>query len=397
MLNKEEITQRLELEYDPQTHRRIIAGKSVIIHCHHYNARLQNILESTKQINGKEIISSSAELVFSQQLSNLFQDSDSIEDKWQLASSLYSHLGYGTLDFSKISEGIISSPHSHFVKGWNTGFKKNDEMICTFTEGYIQGVIYAITGDVVFVKETSCMNSGSSLCQFTVDNTRSTKFTTYTKNEIQTPTAMDEEFVTSENIDEDKIIQALVAMPIYGNDEGLIPSFGVYLANTPADLYNLITIRFIEEMEKTNLLTTAKRLLLFAGEICALNTFRGIMNSAEWKALIAPMVKEERDNLFGIIAVSNALGWGNWHIKEYEEDESLVLTTNNGYEATGYIEYMGTTTDPKCFMLTGVAAGLMELIHGEGTAEERLGMFYSDETQCICNEGTSCVFSVEAV
>jgi len=54
-------------------------------------------------------------------------------------------------------------------------------------------------------------------------------------------------------------------MPFYGNNKGLIPAFNVYLANTPADFYNLICIRFMESMKKQGLFNTAKNLLLFAG------------------------------------------------------------------------------------------------------------------------------------
>ncbi len=33
------------LEYDQESYRRVIAGEEVILHCHHYNSRLQRTLE----------------------------------------------------------------------------------------------------------------------------------------------------------------------------------------------------------------------------------------------------------------------------------------------------------------------------------------------------------------
>lgn len=62
-------------------------------------------------------------------------------------------------------------------------------------------------------------------------------------------------------------------MPIYGNEQGLIPAFGVYLANTPADYYNLVNIRFLKEMTAIGKFSAAKELLLNAGETCAMNTY----------------------------------------------------------------------------------------------------------------------------
>ena len=48
-------------------------------------------------------------------------------------------------------------------------------------------------------------------------------------------------------------------------------------------------------------------------------------------------------------------------------------------------------------MLTGVAAGVMELVYGEGTIEERFGTFASREQRCISRGDSSCNFNVERV
>ena len=127
-----------------------------------------------------------------------------------------------------------------------------------------------------------------------------------------------------------------------------------------------MAIRFVEEMERVNLGRVARVQLMNDAESCAMNTFRGIMASAEWDALVAPMVRQRGDALFGILAVSNALGWGNWRAVAHEPEESLVLATVNGYEAAGYGELRGQASQPQCLMLTGVAAGLMELLYGMG-------------------------------
>ena len=394
-VDRQNLQQRFNLNYESASYRRLIGKKEVVIHCHHYNARLQNIIEGTHQIEGKAIILSAAEEVFSDYIRDFIEEEDDIQTKWQVAAQLYAHLGYGSLNCDRFDENIITANSSHYVEGWKTGFQNANRPICTFTEGYLQGVIHGITGKIVTVTETSCINAGDNCCKFAIDYSRTAPINFSHKKAISSNTLSATNYQNQSNIDEQKIIDALVEMPFIGNEQGLIPAFNVYLANTPADFYNLICIRFLEAMQQANLYSTAKELLLFAGEVCALNTLRGILISPEWYELIAPMVESETDCLYGLIAVTNALGWGNWHILEYEPEESLKLEALNGYEALGYIEYQGQSQTSQCLMLTGVSTGIMELMHGEGTVEERVGTYASEETSCMCCGQSSCVFEVE--
>lgn len=391
------IQDRFRLTYDAPTYRRIIAGKEAILHCHHYNSRLQNTIEGAARVDGRKIISSAAEAVFRSQLVDAFRPGDDAATKWTVAEALYAHLGYGRLNGSKAAQGIYTASSSHFVEGWNAGFPGRSQPVCTFTEGYLQGAIHAVTGQSVYVRERACMITGAKECTFEVIRDRNDPVRTYSKKPLTFQPKSAEGYQQSTNIDSRKIIDALVAMPIHGNDEGLIPGFGVYLANTPADFYNLVCIEFVEAMSVQNLLSTARKLLTYDAETCAMNTFRGIMSSPEWDGLVAPMIKEQPDNLFGIIAVSNALGWGNWHVKKHTPAKSLVMESLNGYEALGYSELRGRAPSQQCFMLTGVAAGIMELVYGTGTVEERFGTYRSNEAACIACGAEACAFEAEKV
>ena len=396
MLSDEALNQRFQLVFERQNYRRIIGTKEVVIHCHHYNARLQNIIEGTKQIDGKSIILESAEEVYGDYIQDFIQPTDTLEQKWQIAAQLYAHLGYGVLDFSQIEQGIVTSNSSHYVEGWQAGFQEVNRPVCTFTEGYLQGVIYGITGQLVYVKEQECMKAGAKQCRFTVDCDRSQALKSYPVNPVNfEPQPNTPNY--SHQIDEAKIIDGLIQIPFVGNSQGLIPLFNVYLANTPVDLYTLICLRFLEAMKAKNLYSTAQKLLIFAGEVCAVNTLRGIVISKEWYDLILPMIKEEQDYLYGLVAVTNGLGWGNWHVRHYEMAESLTLEAFNGYEALGYLKYRGLAQESQCLMLTGVAAGMMELLHSDGTVEERMGTYYSQEKQCICCHHQTCLFEVEVL
>lgn len=393
MTNEERYRARFALQYEKESHRRWVAGREVIIHCHHYNSRLQRTIENARQIDGRGIIVSSAEAVFADQLAGLFERGESETGRWDLAEALYSHLGFGRLDFSRVADGIVTAKTSHFVEGWNAGFKGRTEPVCSFACGYAQAAVRSVTGRSVIVTEEECMISGAPQCRFSVRNDPMSERPAFLKKTVPATIECRHEALAS-NIDEDRIVTALVEMPIYGDEEGLIPSFGVYLANMPADFYNLISIRFVEAMTDKGLGETAERLLYFDAETCGMNTFRGIVNSPEWEGLVIPMIKEPRDTIFGIVAVSNGLGWGDWRITAYEPARSLTLVCSNGYESTGYRQWRGGGSSPKCHMLSGVAAGVMELVSLKGPLEERFGTFISRESSCLCHSDEECRFEV---
>ncbi|MFA7239509.1 MAG: 4-vinyl reductase [Sulfuricellaceae bacterium] len=389
--------ERFKLNFDKSNYRRMISGKEVIVHCHHYNSRIQRTVEESRQIDGRRLVVSTAEAVFSEMCSHAFLPGDSPEKKWEIAASLYAHLGLGSLDVSRVGQGIVRADTSHFVEGWSAGLGTREAPVCNFTVGYLQGAYHAISGQNVSVTEKECLIHGVDHCVFEIDTTR-TEPHCFNHKPYPPPASVaapqDIQTLASPNVDQAKIIDALVEMPIYGDPDGLIPAFGVYLANMPADFYNLLFIQYVEEMQKVNLHAVAKKLLMADAETCALNTFRGIMNSAEWDRLIAPMVKEPQDNLYGILAVSNGLGWGNWQVVEHEPAKRLVLASLNGYEALGYREYRPRASSPQCFMLTGVAAGIMALVYGKELFKERFGAYKSTEERCICRDDPGCSFSV---
>jgi hypothetical protein len=387
---------RFALKYKADEHRRLIGGKETIVHCHHYNARLQHTIEQVTEIDGAKIIRDSAEVVFAEHLANVIEPGDDAETRLRLVAELYAHLGFGRLDVSRSGHGIVTADQSHYVEGWRAGFAETKRKACTFTEGYLQGALRAATGQLVAVREHKCLNAGDDRCEFQVQ-ARSEPPIEHAKRPIDfAPEVLPADRAQASNVDEQAVIDALVAMPIMGSAEGLIPAFGVYLALTPADFYNLMCIQFVEQMRAKGLFRTAQRLLTFAGETCAMNTFRGIMASAEWEALIAPMIKEKQDVLYGLVALSNGFGWGNWRITDHQPAETLTIEALNGYEAIGYREYRGAGESPQCFMLCGVSAGLMELVYGDGTVEERFGTYLSEEESCICAQASRCRFHVEA-
>lgn len=371
---------------------RIICKENTVIHCHHYNARLQNTLESESAINGSNILRETAEQVYLRQIQSLLKTKNySQEDSYQAISDLYSTMGYGNLFFDKIDENIVYSSSSHFVSGWECGSLKRDGKVCTVPEGYIAAALYAVTGTGHKVNEHSCMNEGKQYCYFSISKAPEKIIKLLEFNEVET-LVLDEVDAIS-NIRKQEIVDAVETLPIYGNEDGLIPMFNVYLANTPQTFYNLVCIRYLEEMSKIGRELVAKLNLIRDAEFCAMNTFSGILNSDEWMAIIQPMIKNKSDNVFGLIAVANALGWGKIFIKEHTSGESLKLIVSNGYEAFGYWQLKKETAEHgQCFMMSGISSGLMSLIYLKGNFSDRLGTYQTIETNCVCSKDDHCEF-----
>ena len=197
-------------------------------------------------------------------------------------------------------------------------------------------------------------------------------------------------------IDEPTIIKAVQGLGLMGNDEGLIPAFGVYLANCYSEYYNDLSFGLVDEIVKAtapDMKVEAINLLKHAALACGVNTLGGILGSAEWEAIIEPMVETDRDKVLGLVAVTNALGWGFWELIELEPGKSAVFHAKHPYEANGYKAKYGQSPDGTCYMLQGVAAAIMELIFPREGREEYYH-YEAIEPQCIAKGDPYCVFVV---
>ena len=145
-------------------------------HCHHYNTNLFQTLADIEYVDGLAILQNATEQEVFKQFTEIYKNYESIaiSDKLSLAEQLYKQFGFGTLVLKNLSEdgtGSFSSPVSHLVKGWLSKFGKRDGNLCSYTCGFVAGVLAAATGSSAGsfkVKETQCMVTGNSECQYEV-------------------------------------------------------------------------------------------------------------------------------------------------------------------------------------------------------------------------------------
>lgn len=377
-------------------------GKSIVFHCNHYNRSLQQTIEDADYLDYEKIlIKASAEVVY-EQLSSYFNENKklSLKDKFNFASELFKMSGFGLLDFSYSNEngGKIISKVSHYGNSIKLNFGSRSIAGEYFDKGFILGTFGAVIGnlsgkyfnDDIKLEQSKSISLNDDYCEYHLDIENSIVEKSFS-DFVSTPARK-----LQTNVDEDLIVGAVSQLPLLGNEEGLIPAFGVYLTRMYADYYNKISFRFEEEMKKvTGTYDLPKELLIEAGHICAFNTFGGIMVSDEWYALIKPMLESREDWVHGIVSVINCLGWGVWRVEELIPNEKLVIRVYQDYESLGYLKWFGKSDHSISYLMSGGCKGLMGLLyHGDITSKPKLTkeyyaeLFYSgspfESTQTKC-------------
>jgi hypothetical protein len=204
-------------------------------------------------------------------------------------------------------------------------------------------------------------------------------------------------------IDERAVVSAISSLGIAGDEEGMIPAFGLDLTRHSADYYNRISFAAARRLGGSGLEDDARALLVEAGHVCAFNTFGGIMKSAEWDAVVQPMIESREDWVRGMVAVINAFGWGRWSVAELVPNEKLRVTIDDSYEASGWLRDYPISEHPRCYLGCGGVAGLMNLLYvGDITSHPVLdeayyrslfrdgGAFKSEEVACVAKGDARC-------
>ena len=191
-------------------------------------------------------------------------------------------------------------------------------------------------------------------------------------------------------IDVSKIIHAVMEGSKIRESKGIIPLFGVYLSLFSVNYYNRLSFDFEIKMGQQRE-AEAKTLLIEAAQECGYATFQGIRDSWEWQQVVAPMVENKKDQIFGFVAVAVAFGWGDLAVAELVPGEKLVLRASDSYEASGYLEQYGAAKSGKCYMLRGVTAAFMDLVYG-GDYPDGCFTFAAQEPFCRVKGDPYCEF-----
>jgi len=352
-----------------------MSQEPLIFHCNHYNFWLQHTVLLVDGLGMEEVIREAAAAVVYNMVRALAGELGlkSPEEKLRLAADHFAQSGFGLMRFDQATErgGTVTTPVSHYGQCLSDACPSEfGQAQNIFDQGYAAGALTAAHDKAlgsIRASTTACMSLGASEGIIKLEEGDGLALPSPgpgegSDAELPPPNA-------NTNVDESSIIKAVRALDFDGNEEGLIPRFGVMLTLHFANFYNRVSFEFVRRMQDTGVLAEGERLLVEAGHRCAFNTFGGIMSSAEWDAVVGPQCKSKEDWVHGMVAVTNCLGWGTWRVADLSADR-LVLHVYDGYESRGYLGMFGKAERPVSYLACGGAAGLMNLVYN-GDIHER--------------------------
>lgn len=351
--------------------KHLVATEPLVFHCNYYNYFLQKTLLLDETLGMAAVIQQAASSCVGALLSRAQDELNltTVEDRRLLASELFAELGFGLLrlDDSGPTGGTVSLPVSHYGRCLRQAaaadFAKPQSL---FDAGYAQAALAAIHSlppDAFAAEIEACQSQGAQTGILKLYREGQPVFRSPGQGAHTKSVDMPEPWKAKTSIDEARILAALATLDFSGNEEGLIPRFGVMLTHHFANFYNRISFEFVMRMKKSGMLEAAEDLLVEAGLRCAFHTLGGIMTSAEWDAVVRPQCQTNHDWLHGIIACVNALGWGVYRVHEFVPGERLVLRIYDDYESSGWIGMYGTSSRPISYLAQGAAAGMMNLVY----------------------------------
>jgi len=353
-------------------HGQLVAGgEPFVFHCNHYNYWLQKVVLLVDDLGMEDVCrdaaASSAYATIEAASRELGLETP--QERLELASGFFSQHGFGTVDWSGLTAegGQVKTPTSHYGQclGICAGIKDFGRAQNIFDQGFAAGAAaaaYGLSAGSLAATGVSCHSTGADLGVISLAPREVPADFFVSPGIGAKPCAEVPPPNSDTKVDEASILAALATLDFSGNEEGMIPRFGVLLTLHFANYYNRISYEFLRRMAHTGMTKYAEELLVDAGHHCAFNTFGGIMVSAEWGAVIEPQCQTKEDWVHGMVAVVNALGWGVWRVAELSPDK-LVIRIYDGYESRGYIGMYGESEAPVSYLAQGGVAGIMNLLY----------------------------------
>ena len=387
-----------------------------MFHCNHYNYWLQHTLRLDPGLGMDAVIRAAAESTARAALTQGARELGLEEPTaiLRMAHDTFAELGFGLVDFDAIGPtgGVVRTPVSHYGQMLDsacTGSMERAQNL--FDQGFAAaavGVAHGLAPGSLAVQDNHCMALGAEVGQFELVATTPDPELVFAAPGVGQRGDSEPEAAAASNIDEPAILAALATLDFSGNEEGLIPRFGVILTRHFANFYNRISFEFVHRMHGSGMLVEAEDLLTEAGRRCAFNTFGGIMLSGEWDAVIKPQCQTREDWAHGMVAVVNALGWGCWRIVEISPTRAVIRIWDD-YESTGWLGMYGKADRPISYLAAGGCEGLMSLVYGADiasapTLDEELFratcggsvLFKATQTRCVAQGDAYSEFVIEA-
>ncbi len=186
------------------------------------------------------------------------------------------------------------------------------------------------------------------------------------------------------SIGEDKIINSIIDLDIYGNRKGKIEFFGGNLVRNNSDYIKSIFFSLDEYLN--NILSSddsekpSTPIIYELGKKISFFLLCDIISSDTWKEKVIPMINSKEDWILGIISIINSLGIGKWKIRDIDSKEKLIIDIYNSYELSYYLEKKVNFDkyQPEFSFSIGLATSIMSIIYDTNVLENGIDESYID-------------------
>jgi len=165
---------KLEHTFDKNTYRHSYNGTLMVLHCHHYMSLLTKLAMDYPEVNGADILASSAEDSIRPLLDETArrQSAKTPEEVMSVGKELYQQLGMGLMSIDGARENSeVTLVRSHVDQGWIKKWGKSTTVVNHFTRGFISaifGAAFQKPGQSFIVEETSSIARGDATSRFVV-------------------------------------------------------------------------------------------------------------------------------------------------------------------------------------------------------------------------------------
>ena len=223
-----------------------IDREPMVFHCNHYNRFLQLVIEDCHYIERDPILVRSAAEVSFRQLRHAFQGHPewSVKARLQYAEDLYRFCGFGDLplaalpasaDFLKLDAPFtLLEKHSHYGAALRLNYGTRRWPGEYFDRGFAIGALSAIYEQPITGEIGEALSMGAAVTQIQLHaSTDGDRFPCDTPDIAAAILPAGADQVPARHIglhiDEAAIMAAVGSLPLVGDEQGLIPAFGVYL------------------------------------------------------------------------------------------------------------------------------------------------------------------------
>lgn len=365
----------------------LLGPEPILAHCNFYNYWLQKTVLLVEGLGMEDVIRDAAAGLAHAYVTGAAATLgvETPAERARVAEDFFANQGFGTLRLGDVTPdgGAATTPSSHYGQLFQSiaQVERFEAPQNLFDQGFIAGAASAVHGlepGAFELDGVRCHSVGDAIGEVRLKRASEPRAPFPAPGPgpggaVAAPAAS--EFST---LDEPAILEALAGLDFSGNEEGFIPRFGLMLTFHWANFYNRVSFEFHRRMKDTGFIEEAETLLTDAGHQCAFNTFGGIMTSAEWDAVIRPQIKNRTDEVHGMMAVVNALGWGVYRAVEVSSNRCVVQIWDD-YESRGHRAMYGDADRPINFLAMGAVVGTMNLIEVGDIASkpDRSGDFYA--------------------